>query len=183
MPYIQVPELIQRIGTTPSLSAKALALCILTASRTSETIEAKWQEIDFDQRLWTIPKGRMKRGIEQRVPLAPQVIELLTSIDRRKDSPWVFDSRGSGRPLSNMAMLNHLKGTLGHAALTVHGFRSSFRDWAGETTPHTREVIEHALAHALADSTEAAYQRGDLLEKRRVLMADWAEFCCNTVKS
>ena len=177
MPYAQVPALFRAIGSNPNLSAKALLLCILTASRTTETIEAKWQEFDFDQQLWTIPKERMKRGIEQRVPLAPQVIEVLKSINRLKDSPWVFDSRGKGKPLSNMAMLNYLKGTLGHKDLTVHGFRSSFRDWAGETTPHSREVIEQSLAHSLADQTEAAYQRGDYFEKRRVLMADWAAYC------
>lgn len=177
MSYAQVPELIQTIGSNPNLSAKALLLCILTASRTTETIEAKWQEFDFKRQLWTIPKERMKRGIEQRVPLAPQVIEVLKSINRLKDSPWVFDSRGKGKPLSNMAMLNYLKKTLGHRELTVHGFRSSFRDWAGEATSHSREVIEQSLAHSLADQTEAAYQRGDYLEKRRALMVDWAAYC------
>jgi integrase len=177
MPYAQIPALFQAIGITPVLSAKALLLCVLTATRTSETIEAKWEEFDFDKAIWTIPKERMKKGREHRVPLSDQAIEVLKSINRNEGSPWVFDSRGKGKPLSNMAMSNYLKGTLGFKEYTVHGFRSSFRDWAGETTGHSREVIEQSLAHSLADQTEAAYQRGDYLEKRRALMADWAEYC------
>jgi integrase len=176
MPYAQIPALFQTIGITPVLSAKALLLCVLTATRTSETIEAKWDEFDFDKAIWTIPKERMKKGREHRVPLSDQAIEVLKSINRIEGSPWVFDSRGKGKPLSNMAMSNYLKGTLGFKHYTVHGFRSSFRDWAGETTGHSREVIEQSLAHSLADQTEAAYQRGDYLEKRRALMADWAEY-------
>ena len=176
MPYAQVPALVKRIESYPSLSAKALLLCIYTATRTSETINATWEEFDLDAALWIIPKGRMKRQIEHRVPLSPQAIALLRSTDRRSRSEWVFDSQGKDKPISNMAMLNFLQGTLGHRTLTVHGFRSSFRDWAGETTNHSREVIEQCLAHGLADETEAAYQRGDYLEKRRVLMTDWANF-------
>jgi integrase len=163
------------------LSAKALLLCVLTATRTSETIEAKWEEFDFDKGIWTIPKERMKKGREHRVPLSDQAMEVLKSINRIEGSPWVFNSRGKGKPLSNMAMSNYLKGTLGFKQYTVHGFRSSFRDWAGETTGHSREVIEQSLAHSLADQTEAAYQRGDYLEKRRALMADWAEYLNNSI--
>jgi integrase len=177
MPYAQVPALIQAIGITPVLSAKALLLCVLTATRTSETIQAKWEEFDFERAIWTIPKERMKKGREHRVPLSNQAMDVLKSINRNEGSPWVFDSRGKGKPLSNMAMSNYLKGTLGFKEYTVHGFRSSFRDWAGETTGHSREVIEQSLAHSLADQTEAAYQRGDYLEKRRALMADWAKSC------
>ena len=176
MPYAQIPALFQTIGITPVLSAKALLLCVLTATRTSETIEAKWEEFDFDKAIWTIPKERMKRGREHRVPLSDRAIDVLKSINRIEGSPWVFDSRGKGKPLSNMAMSNYLKGTLGFKQYTVHGFRSSFRDWAGETTGHSREVIEQSLAHSLADQTEAAYQRGDYLEKRRTLMADWGNY-------
>ncbi len=178
MPYSQVPALVQQIAPYPTLSAKALLLCIYTATRTSETINAKWDEFDLDAGLWIIPKDRMKRQIEHRVPLSPQAIAVLQSIDKRPGSDCVFDSQGKNKPLSNMAMLNFLKGTLGHSTLTVHGFRSSFRDWAGETTNHSREVIEQCLAHGLADETEAAYQRGDYLSKRRVLMTDWAGFLC-----
>ena len=177
MPYAQIPALFQAIGITPVLSAKALLLCVLTATRASETIEAKWEEFDFDKAIWTIPKERMKKGRGHRVPLSDQAIEVLKSINRIEGSPWVFDSRGKGKPLSNMAMSNYLKGTLGFKEYTVHGFRSSFRDWAGEVSSHSREVIEQSLAHSLADQTEAAYQRGDYLEKRRVLMVDWARYC------
>ncbi len=180
MPYAQVPALFQSIGITPVLSAKALLLCVLTATRTSETIEAKWEEFDFEKAIWTIPKERMKKGREHRLPLSDQAIEVLKSINRIEGSPWVFDSRGKGKPLSNMAMSNFLKGTLGYKEYTVHGFRSSFRDWAGETTGHSREVIEQSLAHSLADQTEAAYQRGDYLEKRRTLMNDWTDYCFGT---
>ena len=186
MPYAQVPALIQGIVMNPVLSARALALCVLTATRTTETIEAKWDEFDLDNRLWVIPKERMKRSIEHRVPLSDQAIAVLRSITRAEGSPWVFtgQSRKTSeiQPLSNMAMLNYLQKTLGHKSLTVHGFRSSFRDWAGETSSHSREVIEHALAHSLADQTEAAYQRGDYLEKRRALMADWGQFVFEKAK-
>ena len=159
------------------LSTKALLLCVLTATKTSATIEANWSEFDFDKGIWTIPKERMKKGREHTVPLSDQAIEVLKSINRVEGSPWVFDSRGKGKPISNMAMSNCLKGTLGFKEYTVHGFRSSFRDWAGETTTHSREVIEQSLAHSLADQTEAAYPRGDYLEKCRALMADWAGYC------
>lgn len=177
MPYAEIPAMFQNIDNTPVLSAQALLLCVLTATRTSETIKAKWSEIDFDKAIWTIPKDRMKKGREHRVPLSDQSIEILKSINHIEGSPWVFDSRGKNKPLSNMAMSNYLKGTLGFKQYTVHGFRSSFRDWAGETTGHSREVIEQSLAHSLADQTEAAYQRGDYLEKRRALMSDWGRYC------
>jgi integrase len=180
MPYAQVPELIQRIGSNPVISSKALLICVLTATRTSETINAKWDEFDLVSKIWTIPKARMKRNIEHRVPLSDFVVEIIKSITKVDESPWVFNGqsreKGKFKSLSNMAMLNHLQETLGHSDLTVHGFRSSFRDWAGETTEHSREVIEQSLAHGLADQVEAAYQRGDYLEKRRVLMNDWASY-------
>ncbi len=117
--------------------------------------------------------------IEQRVPLSEQAVELLNSLPRSTDSDYLFVSAWSkkGKALSNMAMLNLLQSTDARKPLTVHGFRSSFRDWAGETTQHRREVVEHALAHRLADESEAAYQRGDYLEKRRLLMQDWANYC------
>lgn len=183
MPYPQVPSVIKAIGSNPNLSAKALMFCVLTATRTKETIEASWKEFDLEKKVWIIPKGRMKREKEHRVPLSNQAVALLKTIHKKGDSPWVFNGRkrgkqdGTHQPLSNMAMLNYLKDTLGHNSLTVHGFRSSFRDWAGETTNHTREVIEQALAHQLADQAEAAYQRGDYMEKRKLLMNDWANYC------
>lgn len=181
MPYSLVPNLFTATGAHPSLSAKAMLFCVLTATRTSETIEASWNEIDFENQTWTIPKERMKKEKEHKVPLSNQAIEILRSIQKIEGSDWVFNGQSrkpdEKRPLSNMAMLNFLKKTLGHKDLTVHGFRSSFRDWAGETTNHTREVIEHALAHQLADRAEAAYQRGNYFEKRKLLMNDWADHC------
>ena len=182
MPYAQVPALIQQIGPNPNPSAKALLFGIITSTRTSETIEATWGEFDLENKLWIIPKARMKRSIEHRVPLSDQAVELLKSITKVDGSSWVFNGHSRKKseqikPLSNAAMSTYLKNTLGYKAFTVHGFRSSFRDWAGETTTHTREVIEHALAHGLANQTEAAYQRGDYLEKRRALMTDWSNYC------
>lgn len=178
MPYAELPAFVQGIRSDVSMSAKALMFCILTATRTSETIEAKWDEFDLNGRIWTIPKERMKKGREHRVPLSQQAIDVLKSVQRKDDVPWVFVSSYSrGKQLSNMAMLTYLKRKPGLGALTVHGFRSSFRDWSGETSAHSREVIEQALAHSLKDQAEAAYQRGDYLEKRRALMADWAGYC------
>ena len=182
-----LPKFISSFSSHPSLSAKALLLCILTATRTKETIQSQWSEFDLANGIWIIPKERMKKRKEHRVPLSTQAIEIINSIPRRENSPWVFNGRSRTKSelnsvikhqaLSNMAMLNFLQETLGYEKMTVHGFRSTFRDWAGETTEHQREVIEHALSHKLADQAEAAYQRGDYLEKRKVLMQDWADYC------
>jgi len=184
MPYSDVPALFKTIGANPTLSAQALLFCILTATRTSETIEAKWDEFDLENELWVIPKARMKKEKEHRVPLSPQAIALLKSITKKDNSPWVFNGRSRRKnlvlvpqSLSTAAMLGYLQGTLGYTNLTVHGFRSSFRDWAAESTEHRREVIEQALAHSLADQAEAAYQRGDYMQKRKLLMNDWADYC------
>lgn len=184
MPYSEIPMLFKTVGDNPNLSAKAMLFCILTATRTTETIEAEWSEFDFEKEVWVIPKDRMKKDKEHRVPLSPQASELLNSITRKEGSSWVFNGRSRtknqvkvAQPLSNAAMLGYLQGTLDHKDLTVHGFRSSFRDWAAETTEHRREVIEQALAHSLADQAEAAYQRGDYMEKRRLLMNDWSKYC------
>ncbi len=180
MPYPQVPAMFKVAAPNPSLSARALMFCVLTATRTTETIEATWKEIDLENQLWIIPKDRMKKDKEHRVPLSNQAVAILKTIPRKGESPYVFNGQSRTKkhaPLSDMAMLNYLKKTLGHKTLTVHGFRSSFRDWAAETTDHKREVIEQALAHQLADQAEAAYQRGDYMEKRKVLMNDWADYC------
>lgn len=160
------------------IAAMCMRFTILTACRTNESIGATWAEIDLDNRVWTIPKTRMKKGKEHRVPLSDEAVTLLKELkgfDLSKQ--WVFPSPMKPQQhLSNMGMLSLLKKGLKRADITVHGFRSTFRDWAGETTSHEREVIEHALAHQLADETEAAYQRGDYFEKRKVLMQDWSTF-------
>lgn len=187
MPYDKVPTFFATIKDDPSLSARALVFCILTATRTTETIEAVWDEVDLDKQCWTIPKERMKRSIEHRVPLATQVCEFLSHMDQTK-SEYVFYSERSkknaidfltkkSKPMSNMSMLTYLQRKDGCEKLTVHGFRSSFRDWAAEKGNFQREVCEQALAHALKDPTEAAYQRADYFDKRVELMQAWADYC------
>lgn len=135
----------------------------------------RWGEIDTAQAVWTVPGERMKAGLEHRVPLVPEAVACLPP---RDDDPAALVFPGAidaERPLSDMTLLAVLK-RMGRSDLTVHGFRSTFRDWAGESTTHAREVIEAALAHRLKDKAEAAYARGDLFAKRRLLMQDWAHF-------
>jgi integrase len=176
LPFAAVPEFMSRLRARDSLSARALELTILTGARTGEIIGAKWSEIDLAKRVWIVPPERMKAGREHRVPLAERAVGILTGLPRENGSEFVFIGARAARPLSNMAMLELLRGMTTHG-LTVHGFRSSFRDWAAECTRHPSEVVEMALAHVVADKVEAAYRRGDLFEKRRELMADWERFC------
>jgi integrase len=178
MPYRDVPAFMGQLREQTSISARALEFTVLCAARTSESIGATWPEIDRAAKLWIIPTERIKAGKEQRVPLSDRALELLDALPREDGNPHLFVGAKAGKGLSNMAMLELLRGMAGNG-YTVHGFRSSFRDWAGETTTHPREVIEHALAHQLKDESEAAYQRGDLLEKRRRLMRDWARYCAS----
>ena len=152
----------------------ALEFVILTACRTSEVLGARWTEVDLDTATWTIPGARMKRGKEHRVPLAPRCIEILSAA-KEFGGEYVFPGRKPDVPLSNMAFLMVLR-RMGVEA-TVHGFRSSFRDWTSEETNTPREVAEQALSHAIGNAVEAAYRRGDLLEKREKLMQGWAAFC------
>ena len=151
---------------------------MLTAARTGEVLGARWPEIDLDAAVWTVPKGRMRAGREHRLPLAYTAVALLRGLLPLRAAPdaLVFPGQRDGRPLSIMAMAMVLR-RMGRGDLTVHGFRSTFRDWAGETTAHPREVVEAALAHRLGDRVEQAYARGDLFTKRRRLMEDWAAFC------
>ena len=151
-----------------SISARALEFTILTAARTNEAIGAMSDEIDLKAKVWTVPPERMKASRQHRVPLSDRVLAILEGLPR-DGSEFVF-------PLSNMAMLQLLRGMNGKG-LTVHGFRSTFSDWARERTGYPRDEIEMALAHAVKDKSEAAYRRGDALEKRRRLMADWARYC------
>lgn len=177
MPYDELPKFFKSIKNDPSLSARALVFCILTATRTSETCNAEWTEIDLNKSIWVIPKERMKRDIEHRVPLATQVCELLSHY-KSSTSNYVFHSeRRESKAISNMSMLTYLQRKDGLEKLTVHGFRSSFRDWAAEKGNFSREVCEQALAHALKDQTEAAYQRADYFDKRVELMQAWADYC------
>ena len=186
MAWADLPAFMIELRARSSASARALEFTILTACRTGEVIGARWPEIDLDGATWTIPKGRMKAKTEHRVALSPAAVALLRALPRHDDTDMVFFTLKADKPraLSNMAMLELLRGMRAEddPVPTVHGFRSTFRDWAGETTAHPREVVEHALAHQLADQAEAAYARGTLLERRRRLMADWADYCASKPK-
>ena len=159
------------------VAALALEFAILTATRTSETLNAAWSEFDdLAHKLWVIPPERMKGDREHRVPLSDRAIAIVEEMKAAKCSEFVFPGAKRRKPLSNMAMLTTLR-RMERGDLTTHGFRSTFRTWAAERTNFQREVIEAALAHAIGDKTEAAYQRGDLLAKRRRLMDAWAAYC------
>jgi integrase len=165
-------ELRKREGT----AAQALMFTILTAARTAETIGARWNEIDFDNALWTVPSSRMKAGKEHRVPLAPQVIELLRGLYREGDGDgFLFIGSQAARGLSSSAMVRVLQ-RMGRN-VTVHGFRSAFSDFCHERTGHSNHVIEISLAHAVGAEVERSYRRGDMLDKRRKLMEAWTAYC------
>jgi integrase len=174
VPYGEMPAFAAEVTAKEGASARALEFTILTAARTGEVIGAKWSEFDLSSRLWTIPAARMKAGRDHRVPLSDRVIEIIAQ--QPKNGEFIFAGRKRDKPLSNMAMLELLRDMRGQGA-TVHGFRSTFRDWAAEQTSYPNELCEIALAHAVSDKTEAAYRRGDMMEKRRRLMADWAAYC------
>lgn len=175
MPFDKLPGFMEALRGKQGLSARALELTILTAARSGETLGARWNEFDLDAAVWTVPAERMKAGREHRVPLSDRAVEILRAIGPLRTGPFVFPSIRRDAPLSNMAMnmlLRRLK-----VDVTTHGFRSSFRDWASETTGFPHEVCEMALAHVIANKAEAAYRRGDLFEKRRKLMEAWATHC------
>lgn len=173
LPYAELPEFAENLRKQGGVAARALEFVILTAARTGEAIGARWDEIDLAAGVWTVPGERMKGGREHRVPLSARAVEILSEVPR--EAEYVFLGGRAGRPLSNMAMLRLLKRM--KVAVTAHGFRSAFRDWAAEQTSYPREVCEMALAHTIENKVEAAYRRGDLFEKRRRLMADWARYC------
>jgi integrase len=174
LPFTAMPTFMRLLRARGGAGAGALALefTILTAARTGETIGCVWPELDLVTKVWTVPPERMKAGNLHRIPLCGRAVEILDGLDR--SSSFVF---GSGaKPMSNMTMSAVLK-RMDRDDLTVHGFRSAFRDWAGETTEFPNELVEMALAHTIKDKAEAAYRRGDMLERRRVLMDAWAAFC------
>jgi integrase len=176
MPYADIPELLAELHGMPGVVAAALEFSILTCARTNETIAATWDEIDFDAEIWTVPAERMKTGRAHRVPLAPRAVDILRQRHETRVSQFVFPGWKRGGHLSNMAMLALLQRRLA-LPVTVHGFRSAFATWAAEATNFPRELAEMALAHVNADQTEAAYQRSDLLERRRKLAEAWASYC------
>jgi integrase len=178
LPYADLPAFMTALRRQEGIAARALEFTILTAARTNETISATQNEIDRKNKFWIVPGERMKAGKEHRVPLSDRALAILDEINSANDQKekFVFAGRSPGQPLSNMTMLKLLQ-RMGRADLTVHGFRSTFRDWAAERTTFPNEVVEMALAHVVDDKTEAAYRRGDLLEKRRRLMDAWAAYC------
>lgn len=181
VPYLEIPQAIQRIQAAPGVAAQALVFTMLTAARSVEVFGAKWSEIDFTHKLWTVPAERMKAGKTHRVPLSSQAIRLLEAQPRHINNDYIFPGRNLGKPLSNMSMLKvmrtlQLQDEKGQTAVP-HGFRSSFRDWAADCTNFAGDVAEMALAHAVEDETEAAYRRGDMLQKRKTLMQHWADYC------
>lgn len=180
LPYSELPAFMSDLRQREGISARALELLILTALRTGEVISAIWDEIDLTEKVWTVPPARMKAGREHRVPLSDRAVEILKSLPREDENPHVFIGGRKGKPLSNMAMLELMK----HIRLgfVPHGFRSTFRDWAAERTSYPNHVAEMALAHVVGDKVEAAYRRGDLFDKRRRLMADWARYCGQKAK-
>jgi len=177
LPFVEVPTFMIDLRKRDSITAKALEVTILTALRTSEVIGATWSEIDLDAGVWTLPASRMKGHKEHAVPLSKRTMEILKSLPRIKGCDFVFPGARDGKPLSNMSMLELLRGMKN--GYTVHGFRSAFRDWAGDHTNYARDVIEHALAHQIKDKAEAAYRRSDALEKRRKLMEAWSRYCAS----
>ena len=177
LPFTEIGHFMQRLRDAKGLGARALEFAILTAARSGEVRGATWAEIDLKAAVWTVPGNRMKMGREHRVPLSPIVIGLLNALPRMAGVDLLFPAPRGGA-LSDMtlsAVVRRMK-----VAAVPHGFRSTFRDWASERTNYPRDVAEMALAHAIGDRVEAAYRRGDLFEKRRRLMADWATFCGRT---
>lgn len=176
VPYAEVGKFMKALRSEVAVSARAVEFIVLTATRTSEAFLATWDEVDLDGKLWTVPAARMKSGREHRVPLSTAAVKVLKKMTTLGTAGYVFPGAKAGRPLSNMAGLQLLE-RMGYGAFTVHGFRSTFRDWAAEQTNFPREVAEMALAHTIKDAVEAAYRRGDLYEKRARLMQAWADYC------
>jgi len=177
MPYVDVPAFLEQLRTRPATAARALEFTILTAARSGEVLGATWGEIDLKSKVWTVPAPRMKDGKEHRVPLSGPAVEILRGMAARQgdNAAFVFPGQRRGKPLSAMSMVMLLR-RMKITDATVHGFRSAFRDWAGECSTFPREVAEAALAHQVGDEVERAYRRGDALEKRRKLMEAWARY-------
>jgi integrase len=175
MPYVDIPPFVDALRARQSTAARALELLILTGVRSGEVLGARWDEFDLERAIWTIPPQRMKSGKEHRVPLSKRAMAIVKQLDADRNE-FVFAGGKPDRPLSNMALAMVLR-RMKIEGVTVHGFRSAFRTWAAERTPFPYEVCEAALAHVVRNKVEAAYQRGDLFEKRRRLMDAWAEYC------
>lgn len=180
MPYEEMAAFMAKLRKREATAALALEFCILTAARSGEVLGLRWSEIDFDKKIWTVPASRMKAGREHRVPLSTRAISILRELEKLRSGEFVFPGQSADKPLSNMAMEMVLR-RMEIDNATVHGFRSSFRDWAGNVSAFPRELAETALAHVIGDKAEQAYRRSDALDKRRKLMEAWAAYCGLTV--
>jgi integrase len=176
LPYREIGSFMADLRQQDMVAARALELAILTASRTSEVLNATWDEIDFVNKIWAIPGARMKSGKDHKIPLSAPAIAILESMQATRKGVFVFPGRKGYRPLSNMAFLMLLR-RMGHDDLTAHGFRSSFRDWCAEQTNFPSEVAEAALAHVVSDKVVRAYRRTDFFDRRRQVMEAWARYC------
>jgi len=176
MPFADVPQFMASLQKRDAVTALALEFVILTAARSGEALGARWAEIDFQNAIWTVPAARMKGGRTHRVPLSSRALAIIKRLHAARTGEFLFPGQRPDKPLSGMAMEMILRRMKTDGA-TVHGFRSSFRDWCGEVSTFPREVAEAALAHIAGDATERAYRRGDALEKRRELMEAWGAYC------
>ena len=177
LPYPEIADFMTALRQHESASALGLEFLILTAGRVSEVTKATWDEVDLDQRIWTVPAGRMKGGREHRVPLSERAVEILDHTKIKGRSAYLFPGANPQNHLSENAFRVFILKTMGRRDATAHGFRSTFRDWCAERTNYPREVAEMALAHAVGTAVAAAYRRGDLFAKRVRLMTEWARYC------
>ncbi len=179
LPWQQLPAVLERLAASSSTSALAVRFMALTAARSGEARGAHWAEVDLQGRVWTVPADRMKARRDHRVPLSPATLAVLSiAKERSNDAELLFPGGRPGKPLSDVAVSKALHGADGTSEVTVHGLRSTFRDWVADATNHQSDVAEAALAHALGNAVRVAYQRGDLFEKRRQLMEHRSTFCC-----
>ncbi len=176
LPYTEIGAFMVELAGQDAIAARALEFAILTAARKGEACGARWDELNIAERTWTVPASRMKAGKEHRVPLSKEAMAIVKAMAAIKSDSMIFPGAATNRPLGGMVMWRLLS-RMGRGDLTVHGFRSSFRDWAAERTGFPAEVAEMALAHAVSDRVEAAYRRGDLFDKRRQLADAWGKFC------
>jgi integrase len=178
MPYSEIGAFMERLRNVEGVPAHALEFLVLTAARPGEVLGARWEEIDLSAGLWTVPGERMKGDRPHRVPLSGRAVELLANLPRVGE--YCFAGRFADTPYAHDSLVKLLR-KMGHD-VTAHGFRSTFRDWAAETTAYPNHVVEMALAHAVGNGVEAAYRRGDLFEKRRRLMQDWSDYCSRPLR-
>ena len=173
--YKDLPDVLSKLQQSLAVSARAVEFIALTAARSNEARSMTWMEIDFTEKLWTIPAERMKAGKAHEVPLTDRAIQILKDQEAVRTSDLVFEGERVGRPISDTAMVKVFRAA-GAGDATLHGLRSSLRDWAGDETDYPRDVAEAALAHTVKDKTEAAYRRGTALAKRRAMMDEWEAY-------